>query len=204
MNELYLLHSCFQDIAKNGTGGVLDVNSVKLFVGCCTFHNITSTLYGGCFYAKNSHLFLKNSFFETCFVAVPEDEYLGNIFYVDNKESSDGTIISTIDQISYTKCGETNSSGDSSICMNCIHYHVANINSSFNGGTSGSSLFSGYNSLEDSYVKYSQDFNSTSFISVVSTEKVYECIYCNFIITKNLQFSILFTLVNNTLTVRTR
>ena len=189
---LHIMHSFFQDINKNGSGGVFEVECFDLDIQCCYFHNITTTSFGGCLYANDSHLFLKNTIFESCYITVQQDELLGNVLYIDNKLALNEKVgISRIDQVSHTKCGETMECGDSAICFDNIQYHLTNINSSFNSGHMGSALFSGYNSISDSYLKYSQDSNSTSYISLVTVYKSYDCCFCNFINTENLQFGIL-------------
>ena len=203
MNDnIFVINSIFHDFTKKGCGGIFELSSVKLQLTCCIFESISSSSYGGCIYATNSHISLNGLSFQTCFITKSEDELFGNIMYINNQQKSDSSLCSILDQISFSKCGEKRKNGDSSICLNFMQYEVTNMNSSWNGGTMGSSLFSGYNSLDNSFIKFSQDSNSTCYISILSYEEMYECSFCNFIYTTGLINSIVWSEPENVITLR--
>ena len=199
MNNIFIENSYFYDISREGSGGVFDLNSVLIHISCCLFIKTSSTSFGGCLFAINSHISLKNSLFNECRIPVNQNELLGNAIYINNaiyttnEEQALTSCISTVDQISHTKCGKELTDADSSICFNNIQYKITNMNSSFNTGTIGSSLFSGYNSIPGSSVNYSQDSQSTAYVSIQSTYKKYDCFFCNFINTENLQKAIVWS-----------
>ena len=93
--------------------------------------------------------------------------------------------------MSHTCCGLQQTDGDSSIIFKEIKHCIENMNSSKNSGILGASLFSSYSSIEYSFLKYSQDSNSTSYISLESESSVFDCNCTNFIHTKGLQSAII-------------
>ena len=191
-NNIWVSNSYFHDLNKQGCGAVFEVSSIHIYISCCSFAKVSSSSYGACIYALKSQLVLKQTSFDTCFITVSQDSLYGNIICLDN-QNNDESILSTIDYESHCRCGEANQSGDSSIYFGYTYYHLSNINSSFNGDTKGASLFSSRYSIENSYIKFSQDSNSTSYIAIESQKLEYECINCNFINTINLQHSIIWS-----------
>ena len=186
----------FESISKSESascGGIFNIKDIKLTILCCTFRLLSVTKYGGCIYGVDSHLFLKNSFFDVCRVTTYGDTYFGNAIFIINNKIRDKSTITTIDEISHIRCGRDKTDGDSSIVLYYLHFSVKNSNSSCNSGSLGSSLLSGLRSLENSLIKFSQDFSSTSYTSIESQSKHYNASFCNFINTDNLQYSIIFT-----------
>ena len=196
-------NSLFHDIRKQGCGGVFELNSVNINISTSIFSVISSSSYGGCLYATASFLNLKNSLFDECRITKSQNELLGNALYVNNEnQNTESSIITIIDQISHSKCGRELSDGDSSICLNSLMYKATNVNSTFNTGTRGSSLFTGYHNCEGSSVSYSQDSQSTALTSIVSGYQQLECSNCNFINTKELQDCILWSDPDNMLIIK--
>ena len=185
-NSINLKFNVFESISKNGNGGIIEAQSVKITITCCQFTYLSSTETGGCLTAFNSHLFLKNSQFETCRVLKNEDQAYGNAIFMENEENNnqESSITSKITEISHSRCGSEKTDGDSAIFFYAMLFKVSNLNSSFNTGTEGSSLFSSYHSLEGSFVDFSQNYNSSSAVSIESAFSFYICKFTNFLNTK--------------------
>ena len=200
MNFIQIDSSIFESISKTGDGGVFDVNVLNLSVICCIFKSTSSTHYGGAFHSISSNIYLKSLIFNICRVTPPTDYYYGNAFYIDNQYTNQIKAISTIDEISHSYCGQYKTDGDSSIILNQMHFAATNMNSSYNTGTLGASLFSAINTIEVSYLKFCQDSSSTASTSIQATNKHYDCYFTNFINTKELVTSIVYTNPANQIT----
>ena len=160
---------------------------------------MSSTKYGGCLYAKSSDLSIKNSFFDTCrVIGTRQDELYGNIVYL---QESSGSVVSA-DQISQTICGLERNDGDSSIVLSSVQFEVKNVNSSHNRGYGGAALFNGVKSKEGSFIKFCQDSNSYTCTVIESATNSYSCYYTNFLHTKQLTSTIIWTSVTANISLR--